>query len=84
MLFSCVKQGNRQPCTAAFCEVYDFAENGNVEEVHVVKDATTYKIDNETPYQRASLDDLHSIMDSEDNSLGLLKLMIHDHSANPF
>jgi mitofusin len=69
---------DQQPCTAAFCEVHDFAENGNVEEVHVVKDGITYKIDDETTYQRASLDDLHGIMDGEQNSLGLLKLYLHD------
>lgn len=69
---------DQQPCTAAFCEVHDFSENGNVEEVHVVKDPATYKIDDESTYQRASLDDLQSIMDSEKNSLGLLKLYLHD------
>jgi mitofusin 2 len=70
---------DQQPCTAAaFCEVHDFSENGNVEEVHVIKDAATYKIDDESTYQRASLDDLQSIMDDEKNSLGLLKLYLHD------
>ena len=32
---------DQQPCAAGFCEVHDFAENSNVEEVHVVKDAAT-------------------------------------------
>ena len=30
---------DQQPCAAGFCEVHDFAENSNVEEVHVMKDA---------------------------------------------
>ena len=69
---------DQQPCTTAFCEVHDFSENGNVEEVHIVKDAAAYKIDDESTYQRASLNDLHRIMDEEDNSLRLLKLYLHD------
>ena len=69
---------DQQPCTAAFCEVHDFSENGNVEEVHIVKDAATYNIDDESTYQRASLDDLHHIMDGQGNSLGLIKLYLHD------
>ena len=32
---------DQQPCAAGFCEVHDFAENSNVEEVHVVKDVAT-------------------------------------------
>ena len=66
---------DQQPCTTAFCEVHDFSENGNVEEVHVVKDAATYKIDDESTYRRASLNDLHRIMDDEEK---LLKLYLHD------
>ena len=69
---------DQQPCTTAFCEVHDFSENGNVEEVHVVKDPAAYKIDDESTYRRASLNDLHMIMDGEENSLGLLKLYLHD------
>jgi mitofusin len=69
---------DQQPCTTAFCEVHDFSENGNMEEVHVVKDAAAYKIDDESTYRRASLNDLHRIMDGEEISLGLLKLYLHD------
>jgi mitofusin len=69
---------DQQPCTTAFCEVHDYSENGNMEEVHVVKDATAYKIDDESTYRPSSLNDLHRIMDDEENSLGLLKLYLHD------
>lgn len=69
---------DQQPCTTAFCEVHDFSENGNIEEVHVVKDAAIYKIDDESTYRRASLNDLHRIMDGEETPLGLLKLYLHD------
>lgn len=70
---------DQQPCTTAFCEVHDFSENNNVEEVHVIRDAATYKIDEESTYKRASLEDLDSIMENvEENSGALLKLYLND------
>ncbi|KAI0292651.1 hypothetical protein B0F90DRAFT_1645124 [Multifurca ochricompacta] len=69
---------DQQPCTTAFCEVHDFAENNNVEEVHIVKDAVTYRIDDESTYKRASLSDLDTIMDGEEIPRGILKLYLND------
>ena len=70
---------DQQPCTAGFCEVHDFAENNNVEEVHVVKDAATYNINDESTYRRASLGDLDSIMMNADYHFqGILKLYLND------
>jgi mitofusin 2 len=70
---------DQQPCTVAFCEVHDFAENHNVEEVHVVRDAATYNIDDESTFKRASLGDLDSIMNAhEQTSRGMLKLYLND------
>ncbi|KAI0247595.1 hypothetical protein BJV78DRAFT_1397282 [Lactifluus subvellereus] len=69
---------DQQPCTAAFCEVHDFAENSNVEEVHVVKDAATYNINDDSTYRRASLGDLDSIMTAEEDFQGILKLYLND------
>jgi len=69
---------DQQPCTTAFCEVHDFSDNNNVEEVHVVKDTANYRIHDESTYKRASLDHLNSIMDDEENTLALLKLYLHD------
>jgi hypothetical protein len=54
------------------------SENGNMEEVHVIKDAAIYKIDDELTHRHASLNNLHRIMDSEENLPGLLKLYLHD------
>jgi mitofusin 2 len=70
---------DQQPCTIAFCEVHDFTENNNVEEVHVVKDAASYNIDDESTFRRASLGDLDSIMNAhEQTSRGMLKLYLND------
>ena len=69
---------DQQPCTTAFCEVHDFSENVNIEEVHVVKDAAAYRIDDESTFKRASLNDLDSIMDDDPTSRGLLKLYLND------
>jgi hypothetical protein len=61
-------------------------ENGNMEEVHVIKDAAIYKIDDELTHQHASLNNLHRIMDSEENLLGYSSSIstIRDHSTNLF
>ena len=69
---------DQQPCTTAFCEVHDFSENDNVEEVHIVKDAAAYKIHDQSTFTRASLSDLDTIMDDEANSRALLKLYLND------
>ena len=53
---------DQQPWTTAFCEVYDFSETNNLEEVHIIKDATAYSIGDESTYKRANLGNLDSIM----------------------
>ncbi|KAI9507785.1 hypothetical protein F5148DRAFT_980885 [Russula earlei] len=69
---------DQQPCTTTFCEVHDFSENGNVEEVHVVKDVANYNIDDESTYKRASINNLDSVMDDGESSRGMLKLYLND------
>jgi mitofusin len=69
---------DQQPCTTAFCEVHDFSENNNVEEVHIIKDAATYSIVVESTYQRADLGDLDHIMDDEERPWSILKLYLSD------
>ncbi|KAH9171671.1 hypothetical protein EDB89DRAFT_1970340 [Lactarius sanguifluus] len=68
---------DQQPCTTAFCEVHDFSENNNVEEVHVIKDAAAYDIGDESTYKRADLGDLDRIMDDEEKP-SILKLYLND------
>jgi mitofusin 2 len=70
---------DQQPCAAGFCEVHDFAENSNVEEVHATKDAATYNINDESTYRRASLGDLDStMMNADDHLQGILELYLND------
>jgi mitofusin len=68
---------DQQPCTTAFCEVHDFSENNNVEEVHIIKDASAYSIGDESTYKRADLGDLDRIMDDEERP-SILKLYLND------
>ena len=68
---------DQQPCTTAFCEVHDFSENNNVEEVHIIKDAAAYDISDESTYKRADLSDLDRIMDDEEKP-SILKLYLND------
>ena len=69
---------DQQPCTTAFCEVHDFSENNNVEEVHIIKDAATYNLGDESTYKRADLGDLDRIMDDEERPWSILKLYLND------
>ena len=69
---------DQQPCTTAFCEVHDFSENSNVEEVHIIKDAAAYSIGDESTYKRADLGDLDHIMDDEERPWSILKLYLSD------
>ena len=44
---------DQQPCTTVFCEVHNFLENNNVEEVHIIKDVATYNTSDRPTYKRA-------------------------------
>ncbi|THU96131.1 hypothetical protein K435DRAFT_555625, partial [Dendrothele bispora CBS 962.96] len=46
---------DQQPCTAAFCEVHNAAENNGVEEVHIINEYANYDIRDSATYSRASL-----------------------------
>ncbi|KAJ3475522.1 hypothetical protein NLI96_g11785 [Meripilus lineatus] len=41
---------DQQPCTTAFCEVHDAAENGGKEELHILKEGVPYNKDDEFPF----------------------------------
>src|SRR6266550_2154225 len=43
---------DQQPCTTAFCEVHDAAENHGKEEVHIVKEGTVYDVNDESTYTK--------------------------------
>jgi mitofusin 2 len=49
---------DQQPCTTAFCEVHDAAENEGREEVHVLKEGITYDKMDDTTFERGNIEDL--------------------------
>lgn len=72
---------DQQPCTTAFCEVHDAAENDGKEEVHLLKDATTYDIRDATTYTAAPLSDLETIVADNEHSQPIIKLYLADSRA---
>ncbi|KAL0960906.1 hypothetical protein HGRIS_005915 [Hohenbuehelia grisea] len=72
---------DQQPCTTAFCEVHDAAENDNVEEVHVLKDGVNYDIKDDASFERRSLDDLDDIVTDNESAQPMLKLYLADTRA---
>lgn len=72
---------DQQPCTTAFCEVHDAAENNEVEEVHVLKDGVQYTIVDESTFSRVSLADLESIVTDNESDQPRLKVYLADSRA---
>ncbi|KZP26345.1 hypothetical protein FIBSPDRAFT_1040888 [Athelia psychrophila] len=69
---------DQQPLTTAFCEVHDAAENGGVEEVHVVNEGVLYALNDESTFTRASLKDFEEMAGE---SQQMLKLYLADTRA---
>lgn len=69
---------DQQPLTTAFCEVHDAAENGGVEEVHVIKEGVTYALNDQSTFTRASLKELEEMAGE---SQQMLKLYLADTRA---
>jgi len=60
---------DQQPCTSAFCEVLDARENGDVEEVHAIKEGCKYNRHDESTYDVYPLEELEGIVvDNDDYS----------------
>ncbi|PBK97875.1 hypothetical protein ARMGADRAFT_1162681 [Armillaria gallica] len=72
---------DQQPCTTAFCEVHDAAENKGVEEVHILIDGVTYNIQDESTFTRAQISDLEDIVGENETSEKVLKLYLADTRA---
>ena len=72
---------DQQPCTTAFCEVHDAAENNGVEEVHVLKDGVQYSVADESSFSRVSLADLDSIVTDNEGDQPRLKVYLADSRA---
>ena len=69
---------DQQPCTTAFCEVHDAAENNGKEELHIVKEGVTYCRDDESTYTRADLSELDSIVSENEDVQRILKVYLAD------
>ncbi|KIJ62672.1 hypothetical protein HYDPIDRAFT_94092 [Hydnomerulius pinastri MD-312] len=72
---------DQQPCTTAFCEVHDAAENNGVEEIHVLKDGVPYSISDEATFSRVSLTDLENIVVDNEGAQPVLKVYLADSRA---
>jgi len=66
---------DQQPCTTAFCEVHDAAENNGKEEVHVLIDGLTYDTNDHSTFSRKDIADLEHII-AENPSI--IKLYLED------
>ncbi|KAE9396275.1 P-loop containing nucleoside triphosphate hydrolase protein [Gymnopus androsaceus JB14] len=69
---------DQQPCTTAFCEVHDAAENKGTEEVHIITQGASYDINDESTFTRASLSELEEIVADNENNERILKLYLAD------
>ncbi|CAI2169375.1 11203_t:CDS:2 [Funneliformis geosporum] len=59
---------DQQPCTTLFCEVLDVQENDGAEEIHAIKDFTSYKRTDASTYTVIEWKDLNeTIVNNEDS-----------------
>lgn len=69
---------DQQPCTTAFCEVHDAAENCDNEEVHVLKQGVIYDITDDSTFIRGNVADLEEIVAGNEGNQQMLKLYLAD------
>jgi len=72
---------DQQPCTTAFCEVHDAADNNGKEEVHVLKDGVAYDIKDESTYTPVSINNLESVIEDNEERQPVVKLYLADTRA---
>ncbi|KAH9480260.1 Transmembrane GTPase fzo1 [Psilocybe cubensis] len=72
---------DQQPCTTAFCEVHDAAENQGKEEVHVVKDGAIYDINDTSTFTKGEISDLEEIVADNEHTQRMIKLYLADTRA---
>jgi mitofusin len=72
---------DQQPCTTAFCEVHDAAENNGKEEVHIIKEGAVYSISDESTFSRTQLTDLETIVSDNEDAQPVLKIYLADSRA---
>ena len=72
---------DQQPCTTAFCEVHDAAENHGKEEVHIVKEGIVYDVNDESTYTKGSISDLEKIVAENEDTEQMIKVYLADTRA---
>ncbi|KIK98982.1 hypothetical protein PAXRUDRAFT_823268 [Paxillus rubicundulus Ve08.2h10] len=72
---------DQQPCTTAFCEVHDAAENNGVEEVHFLREGVPYSVSDESTFSRVALADLDSVVADNEIVQPVLKIYLADSRA---
>jgi len=72
---------DQQPCTTAFCEVHDAAENEGKEEIHIVRDGNVYDIKDASTYTTAELSLLEDIVTDNEHTQRMIKLYLADTRA---
>ncbi|KAF8349410.1 transmembrane GTPase fzo1 [Amanita rubescens] len=72
---------DQQPCTTAFCEVHDAAENHGKEEVHIVKEGTVYDVHDESTYTKGTISDLEQIVAENEDTQQMIKVYLADTRA---
>ncbi|KAI0049454.1 transmembrane GTPase fzo1 [Auriscalpium vulgare] len=69
---------DQQPCTTAFCEVHDAAENSGMEEIHIIQEGAVYDMSDASTFTRAALSDLEDIVADNENTQQVIKLYLQD------
>lgn len=72
---------DQQPCTTAFCEVHDAAENQGQEEVHIVKEGIVYDVNDESTYTKRTISDLEGIIAENEDTQRVIKVYLADTRA---
>ena len=72
---------DQQPCTTAFCEVHDAAENRGQEEAHIVKEGIVYNINDESTYTKRPISDLEEVVAENEDTQQVIKLYLADTRA---
>ncbi|CAB4392405.1 unnamed protein product [Rhizophagus irregularis] len=68
---------DQQPCTTLFCEVLDVQENGGIEEIHAIKDITSYKRTDVSTYTVIEWKDLYDTIVNNEESGEYTQLKIY-------
>lgn len=72
---------DQQPCTTAFCQVHDAAENQGLEEVHILTPALDYHPLDPSTHTKGPLAQLEHIVADNDTTDQIIKVYLNDTRA---